>query len=289
MILITGATGHLGSAVVNGLLGRLPASRISALVRDESKAFGFEERGVTIRVGDYDDAASLDRAMRGVEKVLLIAGTDEERRVEQHANVLDAAKKSGVRCIAYTSRSLKDRDTLANDLMQGHFRTEDLIRESGLSYIIFRDALYMDTIPLFVGGERVFETGINLPVGRGRTAFALRAEMGEAIANALTDPGNGGRTYSLTGSEAYSFGDVAEALSELSGADVRYTPAEPTTFQTQLKGRGVPDAQVQKTIAFLTDIKNGQEEEVSPDLEKLIGREPASLKEGLATLFKLRR
>ncbi|SOD90603.1 SDR family oxidoreductase [Spirosoma fluviale] len=286
MILVTGATGQLGSATIDFLLKKLPSSQIAALVRDKSKAASLTASGVTIRVGSYDDTASLDRAMKGVEKVLLIAGTDEDKRVQQHTNVVDAAKRAGVPFIAYTSRTLKDRSTMANQLMEGHFRTEDYIRTSGLTYALFRNVLYMDAIPQFVG-PNVFDGGIHLPAGQGKVPFALRAEMGEAMANALAANDSGSRIYQLTGSEAYSFADVAAALTDLSGKTVQYAPAEPSVFEAQLAGRGVPAVVVQRVIGFLTDIKNGQEDEVSPDLENLLGRKPTSLREGLKTLYKL--
>ncbi len=287
MILVTGATGQLGTAVVKNLLEKTSANRIAAFVRDESKASALKEKGVDIRVGSYDDTASLDKAMHGIEKVLLIAGTDEDNRLQQHQNVVDAAKKAGVQCIAYTSRTLKDRNTIANKLMVGHFQTEDYIKASGLNYALFRNVLYMDTLPQFVGGEKVFETGIHLPTDRGRVPFALRSEMGEAIAHALLESGCGKRIYKLTGSESYSFDDVAATLSDLSGKEVHYTPAEKSAYSAQMKERGVPETMVTRVVGFLTDIKNGQEEEVSPDLENLLGRKPASLKEGLKVLFNL--
>lgn len=286
MILITGATGKLGTAVVKNLLKKTSANQIAALVRDESKASALKEEGVDIRIGNYDDPASLDQAMQEIEKVLLIAGTDEDNRLRQHQNVVDAAKRVGVQCVAYTSRALKDRNTLANKLMEGHFQTEDYIKECGLNYVIFRNVLYMDTIPQFVG-ERVFDTGINLPTGQGGASFALRSEMGEAIANALLESGCDRKTYQLTGSESYSFEDVAATLSALSGKDVGYTPAEKSVFEVQMKERGVPEMMVQRVVGFLTDIKNGQEEEVSSDMENLLRRSPASLEEGLKVLFNL--
>jgi NAD(P)H dehydrogenase (quinone) len=184
MILVTGATGHLGTAVIQTLLEKTSANQIAALVRDESKASALKEKGVDIRVGSYDDPASLDKAMQGIETVLLIAGTDEGTRLRQHRNIVDAAKKAGVQCIAYTSRSLKDRNTLVNKLMEGHFQTEDCIEASGLNYVLFCNVLYMDAIPQFVG-ERVLDTGIYFPTGQGRVPFALRSEMGEAIAHVL--------------------------------------------------------------------------------------------------------
>jgi NAD(P)H dehydrogenase (quinone) len=285
MILVTGATGKLGTAVIHQLLKKTSPNKIAALVRDESKASAFKEKGVDIRVGNYDDIASLDKAMQGIEKVLLIAGT-EDNRDRQHQNVINAAKKAGVGCVAYTSRTLKDRSTMVNELMKGHFETEDDLKASGLGYAIFRNVLYMDTLPGFVG-EKVFETGVHLPAGQGKVAYALRSEMGEAIANWLVEGNCENKTYSLTGSEAYSFDDVASTLSTLSGKEVTYTPVEAATFGEQMKKRGTPDLIVERVIGFLTDIKNGQEDEVSPELEQLLGRKPASLQEGLKVLFKL--
>jgi NAD(P)H dehydrogenase (quinone) len=287
MILVTGATGQLGTAVITNLLKKTSANEIAALVRDETKASALRELGVDIRVGSYDDTVSLDKAMQGIEKVLLIAGTDEDNRLRQHQNFVDAAKKAGVQCIAYTSRALKDRNTLANKLMEGHFQTEDYIKECGLEYILFRNILYMDTIPQFVGGGKVFDMGINLPTGQGRVPFALRSEMGEAIAHALLESGGDNPIYTLTGSESYSFDDVAATLTDLSDKKVSYTPAEKSVFAAQMKDRGTPELMVQRVVGFLTDIKNGQEADVSPDLENLLGRKPVSLKQGLKVLFNL--
>ena len=284
MILVTGATGQLGTAVVKNLLEKTSANQVAAFVRNESKASAWRDKGVDIRVGNYDDTDSLDKAMQGIEKVLLIAGTDEEKGLRQHQNVVGAAKKTGVKYIVYTSRNLKVPLALANKLMVRHFQTEDCIKASGLNYVLFRNALYMDTIPLFVG-EKVFDMGINLPTGDGRVSFALRSEIGEAIANALLESSSDNRIYQLTGSESYSFNDVAATLTDLSGKEVGYTPAEKLVFEAQMKERGTLETVVQKIVGFLTDIKNGQEEEVSPDMENLLGRKPASLKEGLKVLF----
>ncbi len=286
MILVTGATGQLGTVVITNLLKKTLAERIATLVRDENKASALKEKGVDIRVGNYDDLDSLDNAMQGIEKVLLIAGTDEENRLRQHQNIVDAAKKAGVQSIAYTSRNLQDPNTLTNKLMKGHFQTEDCIKASGLDYILFRNVLYMDTIPQFVGAK-VFDTGINLPTDRGRVPFALRSEMGEAIANVLLESDRSNCIYKLTGSVSYSFEDVAATLTDLSGKAVAYTPAEKSVFEAQMRELGTPETVVQKIGGFLTDIKNGQEAEIGPDLENLLGRKPASLRAGLKVLFNL--
>lgn len=285
-MLVTGATGQLGRSVVQTLLKKTSADLIAVFVRDENKAADLKERGVSVRVGDYDDVASLDRAMQGIDRVLLIAGTDEAKRVRQHRNVIDAAKKVGVSCLAYTSRTLKDRTTLVNKLMEGHFQTEDDIKASGLGYAIFRNVLYMDTVPFYVG-EQGLEKGFALPTGQGRVAYALRSEMGEAIANWLLTGSCENRIYKLTGSEAYSFDDVARALTDLTEKRVDYTPIEDSVFEAQMRERGLPEMMIPRFLGFQTDIKNGQEDEVSPELEQLLGRKPTSLHDGLKVLFKL--
>ena len=286
MILVTGATGQLGSIIIKNLLKKVSANEIAGLARDENKASSLKEQGVDIRIGNYDDTDSLEKAMQGIKKVLLIAGTDENKRVQQHQNVVDAAKKAGVQCIAYTSRNLKDRDTLVNKLMLGHFQTEDYIISSGLNYTLFRNVLYMDAIPQFVG-EHVLNTGISLPTDEGKLPFALRSEMGEGISNALLTSDCNNRIYTFTGSVSYSFGDVATVLTKLSGKDVKYTPVEKLAFEAQLKEHGVPDLIAQRVVGFMIDIKNGQEDEISSDLEQMLGRKPATLEEGLKVLFKL--
>lgn len=285
MILVTGATGQLGFAVIDFLLRKLPASQIAGLVRDENKAAALKAKGVGLRLGSYDDRASLDRAMQGVNKVLLIAGTDEANRVQQHRNVLEAAKKAGVPWLGYTSRTLKDRATMANKLMEGHFQTEEDVKASGLAYSLFRNVLYLDTLPQFLG-PNVLETGVYLPAGTGKVAFALRREMGEAIANVLAAAAPARPVYELTGSAAYSFADVAAALAAISGHAVRYTDAQVPAFVQGLEARGLPAVAVGRIVGFMTDIKNGQEDAISPDLAQLLGRAPATLRAGLQEFYQ---
>ena len=286
MILVTGATGQLGKAVIEQLLQKTSADQIAALVRDENKAASLLEKGVEVRTGHYDDTNSLDRAMQGIKKVLLISGGDADNGLQQHQHVVDAAKKANVACIAYSSRSMQDPSSLANDLMTRHFETEDYIKASGLNYVLFRNILYMDTLPVFLGPS-VLDSGIFLPAGQGRVAFALRAEMGEAMANVLAEAPCENHVYDFTGAQAYSFGDVASTLTELSGKTVTYTPVDASAFQSQMKQRGIPEGMIQRIVNFMTDIKNGQEAGVSTDLERILGRKPTSLRDGLKSLFLL--
>lgn len=284
MILVTGATGKIGSAVIAQLLQKLPASQIAALVRNPEKAAQLAAAGVSVRVGDYDDTGALADAMRGVTKVLLVSGGDAENGLQQHRNVVDAAKGAGVTCIGYTSRAMKYPDILVNELMHRHFQTEDYIRESGLGYVLFRNTLYMDVLPLYVGKD-VFETGVQLP--EGQVAYALRSEMGEAIANVLASDDCGNRVYTFTGAATYSFEDVATTLTALSGKEVPYAIAGMDEFEARMRSRGVPEWFIPRMVGFLRDIAAGQESTVSSDLAEALGRRPASLEEGLKQLFDL--
>lgn len=284
--LITGATGHLGGAVLDSLLQKISANNISTLSRKQEMVAEMQNKGMNAFLGSYDDIASLEKAMYNIDMVLLISSTDEGNRIKQHENVVNTAKKMGVKCIAYTSRSLENKSTLENHLMLEHFKTEEYIINSSLKYIIFRNALYMDVLPLFVG-KQVFDKGIFQPAGNGKVAFALRKEMGEAIANVLSEENCNNSIYHFTGTEAYSFNDVGDTLTELSGKDVKYTPLNIPDFKDKMKDTGLPEQMVQKIINFNTDIKNGQESYVSNDLENKLGRKPATLQEGLKLLFKL--
>jgi NAD(P)H dehydrogenase (quinone) len=286
-ILITGATGHLGAAVVDQLVKRSEINDIVALARDENKANSLKEKGIEIRLGTFDNPEALERAMTGIEKVLLISTTDPNR-YQQHKNVVDAAKKAGVKFIAYTGASIKDLDsTAAKSHLVSHFQTEDYIKQSGLTYVFFRNNIYADMLPVYVGNN-VFESGIYLPAGDGKLPFALRREMGEAIANVIVQSDeHQNKTFNITNNELYSFDDVAKILSALSGKTVSYKSADPNKFTEALKDKNVPEHVIEILTAFVTDFKNHQYETVTDDLEKLLGRKPATLKEALKELLKL--
>ncbi|WP_437597495.1 SDR family oxidoreductase [Sorangium sp. So ce590] len=287
MILVTGATGQLGSAVVHRLLERTAGADIAALARDERKAAGLVARGVSVRVGAYDDAAALDRAMAGVDRVLLIAGNAPQHRVQQHQNVIDAARRAGVALFGFASRSLRDVHASENALMRDYFETEDRIRRSGLPHVLFRNALYLDTVPLYVGGARVFETGIRLPAGDGRVAYALRREMGEALANAMLDHEGADRTYVVAAPRSYTFDDVAAALTEVSRRTVDYTRISDETYVADAIRAGVPEHLARRYLGFYSDIRGDQLDETSSDLETLLRRTPTTLPEGLREVFGL--
>jgi NAD(P)H dehydrogenase (quinone) len=287
MILITGATGQLGHAVTRRLLERVDPTEVAVLARDPAKAAGLRDRGVSVRIGEYGDVDALARAIEGADRVLLIASNEPQHRMGQHRNVIDAAQHAGVELFGFTSRALTDVEASRNALMRDYFQTEELIRHSGLPSLLFRDALYLDTIPNYVGGARVFETGIQVPAGGGAVAYALRREMGEAQANAMLDHSGGPVTYVLAGARAHSFADVARALSEVAGVEIPYTDVGDDKYMAEAVARGLPEPVVHRTLGFFADIRDGQLNQTSADLATLLGRAPASLSDGLREVFDL--
>lgn len=286
-ILVTGASGQMGAVVIETLLKKMSAHQIHAITRKEEKRLELQSKGLIAFIGDYGDVASLEKAMDGVDTVLLISSGDQGDRMQEHKNVINTAKKMGVTNIAYTSRSLKDKTTLTNKLMDEHFATEDYIKESGLKYIIFQNALYMEVLPYYVG-KTVFEGGgFSQVAGDGKVAFTLRKDQSEAMANVLLNEAFNNQTYRFTSSAAYSFSDVANTLSELSGKEIKYTAVEIPEYKEQMKKQGLPEIMVDKIVNFNVDIKNDQESTVTNELEIKLGRKPTTLKEGLKMLFNL--
>ena len=283
-ILVTGATGQMGSTVITTLLKKIIPQQINVISRKEEKLVELKSKGMNTFIGSYEDVASLEKAMTGVDTVLLISGGDQGDRMKEHKNVVDAAKKAGIKNIAYTSRALKDRTTLKNKLMQDHFDTEDYIKQSGMNYTIFQNGLYMEFLQFFVNKDHI-EKGIFLPTGDGKVAFTLRADQAEAMANVLLNENFENKTYQFTNNETYSFFDVADILSELLKKEIKYTPIELSIFEENMKQRGLPTTVITKMGGFLMDIKNNQETVVTDDLKNKLGRKPASLKEGLKVLF----
>lgn len=287
MILITGATGHLGGAAAEQLLKYISTSKFAILARDEKKSRHFSERGFNVRLGDFDDQTSLESALKGISKLFLIP-TIVPHRLEQNKRVMDQALEQGVKHIIYAGISHKNIEASEVEGLDDHFKTEDYIRNSGLTYTFLRNNLYMDVLP-FYAGPNVFENGFYLPAGNGKVPFALRREMGEAAANVLAQEGHENKTYEIAGSELYSYSDVANTLSKLTGRQVGYNAADPEAFRRQLMAAGVDDFIVFVMTGFNLDIRNGQFETVTHDLKKLLGREPVGLEQGIVEVFGIKK
>lgn len=287
MILVTGATGHFGKAAISSLLSKnVPAHTIAALVRDEQKATDLKEKGIIIRKGDYDDYASLVAAFTGVDKLLLVSASDIASRSTQQANAVKAAKEAGVKYILYTSFERKN-ETASSPIAfvaKAHIETEQNIKDSGIAYTFFRNNLYTDFVPVFIG-EKVLETGLFWPAGDGRGAFATREDMAAAAANVLTSEGHEGREYSIANTETISFAEVAAVLSGIAGKTISYTSPTQEAYKAALSAAGVPEMYVNMFAAFAEAIKQGEFESGHSDLEKLLGRKPQSTADFLKSVY----
>ena len=288
-ILITGATGGLGRAVVENLLRTVSADQVSVLVRDPAKAADLQAQGVTIKQGDYTDYASLTQAFAGIDKLFLVSGNDVLNRVPQHTNVIKAAVQAGVKHLVYTSfqRKTEDGSSAVAFVAEAHLATEQLLKESGLTYTILKNALYLDILPLFMGPQ-VLETGtIYLPAGNGRGSYASRADMGAAGAAALTGTGHENKTYEIAANTTYSFEDIARILSDLSGKPIRYVSPTAEEFGTQLAQAGVPAEGIQMAATFSVAIAQGEFDFPDPTLATLLGRTPESATDFLKAAYNL--
>ncbi|PXW27495.1 SDR family oxidoreductase [Paraburkholderia caballeronis] len=276
-ILVTGATGGLGSQVVEFLLDRVPARDIVALARDPARLPSFAARGVEIRTGDYLDPASLERAFAGVDKLLLVSARAFTDAFTQHANVVEAAKRVGVRHLHYVSLQKAEGSTFEIPAVtQWERETEALLQTSGLDVTILRNTMYFDTLPF---GKSVTEAGIRVPAGRGRGAFASRRDLAEGAAAALCGDGHEGKRYTLGGSEAVDMADIAAAMSEAGGQAIDYREVPVAEFIEARIEEGFPEPVAEFAAAWFQAIAAGEFSEVTGDLERLIGRPPQSARD----------
>jgi NAD(P)H dehydrogenase (quinone) len=277
-IVVTGATGHLGRLVVEALLARgVPAQDIVATGRRVETLADLAERGVVVRRADYADLTSLRAAFDGAEKLLLVSGSEVGQRVEQHGNVIAAAKEAGVRLIAYTSIAHADTSTLL--LAREHRATEEALAASGVPYVLLRNSWYLESytaqLPTYL------EHGIVGAAGTGRVSAATRADYAEAAAAVLATEGHEGAVYELGGS-AFTMAELAAAVSEATGRTVTYTDVPVEQYQQILVGAGVPEAAAAVYADGNRGLAEGELFVEGGDLEKLIGRAPTPPAEALA-------
>ncbi|MBI3221300.1 MAG: SDR family oxidoreductase [Bacteroidetes bacterium] len=289
MILVTGATGHFGTAAIHFLLEKgVKANQITALVRSEKAANEWRKKGVHIAIGDYDNYPSLVTAFKGVEKLLFVSGSDIGKRLAQHENVVKAAKEAGVKQIVYTSFQRRN-ETETSPLWivaQSHLQTEKWIKESGITYTILKNNLYMDFVPAFVG-ENVLQSGVvYLPAQNGRVSAVLRVELAEATANILVGGNHENKVYEFTNTESFSYQEIASFISDRTGKTVHYVSPSPAEYEQTLAKYGVPPDAIGVFTSFAVAQAQGELDVVSNDLQNILGRTPTSIGAFLNTVYK---
>lgn len=272
MILVTGANGHLGSATIDYLLERNTDEDIVGLVRSKEKGKELKEKGVEIRIGDYNNYDTIEKALQGINTLLLISSSTVEGRVEQHKNVVDAAIREDIDQFFYTS--IVQADKLLSPLSRSHYETEKLIQDSGIPYTIFRNTFYTDFLPMY--WENALASGEwYYPSDGQQLNFALRDEMGEALANALADPADHqNETYEITSADSYTLSDIADVLQEETTKEITYHDISVEDFEEQLREAELPNDIINLSVSVAKTFVNGGLDFASDSLENLLGRKP---------------
>ena len=219
MIVVTGATGKLGQFVVEGLLKKVPANQVAVAVRDPDKAKAWAARGVQVRRADYSQPESLDGVFSKGDTVLLISANEVGKRFPQHSAVISAAKKAGVKLLAYTS--ILRADTTGMALAGEHKATEQALRDSGLPFVFLRNGWYLENYTEQLAPALQYGV-VQGSAKEGRVAAASRQDYADAAVAVLTGTGHEGQVYELAGDTAFTLKEYAAEVSRQSGKPVAY-------------------------------------------------------------------
>ncbi|MEV2233939.1 NAD(P)H-binding protein [Streptomyces phaeochromogenes] len=281
-IVVTGATGHLGRFVIEGLLEKVPADRITAVVRSEEKAADFAARGVKLAIADYNAPETFDGVFSAGDKVLLISGNEFDKgRVGQHKVVLDAAKAAGVALLAYTSALGSLSAALADD----HRDTEAAILESGVTYAFLRNGWYNENYTENLAPVLEYNAVVQA-AGEGKVSSASRADYAAAAVAVLTGEGHENKTYELGGDTAWGFAEYAAEVAEASGKEIAYNSVPVEAYKGILTGAGLPEPLAAILAGVDASIEKGELVVATGDLSRLTGRPTTPIAESIATALK---
>ncbi|NYH78750.1 uncharacterized protein YbjT (DUF2867 family) [Actinopolyspora biskrensis] len=280
MIVVTGATGGLGGATVEHLLKRVPADRIGVSVRDVAKARSFADRGVRVRQGSYQDPAALRDSFEGADQVLLVSGNDPTAdMVGLHRNAIEAAVTAGARRILYTSQhaSIPGNPYPPSEV---HIATEAILAESGVAWTALRNGAY-GTLEQVLGPWQ--QTAAIAQPEDGPVPYTDRAEVAEATAVILAGDRSFDGPITLTSPTAVTFEDVAKIASDLTGRTIKRVVLDDEQWVADQIAIGVPEQMARLVLTFYQASRAGYFAEASPLLTELLGREPSSVADRLAS------
>jgi NAD(P)H dehydrogenase (quinone) len=279
-IAITGATGQLGRLVIEKLKAHVPADQIVALVRTPAKA---ADLGVEARAADYAQPETLATALAGVDKLLLISSSEVGQRATQHRNVIEAAKKAGVKHIVYTSVLHADNSPLS--LAEEHRATEADLKASGVAYTLLRNGWYTENYTGSVHGAVAGGAFIG-SAKEGRISSATRADFADAAVAVLTGAGHENQTYELAGDESYTLAELAAEISRQTGKDIPYRDLPVADYAAALAGFGIPEGFAHGLASWDANAAEGALFDDSRQLSKLIGRPTTPLATAVAAALK---
>lgn len=275
-IAITGANGQLGRLIIQGLLQRVAATDIAALVRTPAKA---TDLGVEVREADYNRPETLDQALHGIDTLMFISGSEVGQRLQQHENIIHAAKKANIKRVIYTSLLHADRSTLS--LAAEHVATEALLKAADFDLTLLRNGWYTENYTASVASALAHGALIG-SAGHGQIASAARADYADAAVKVLSSDGHTGKTYELAGDTAYTLSELAAEISEQTGREIPYQDLSATDFANALSQAGLVAPWPQALASFDVEAAKGALFDDTQTLSKLIGRQTTSLKASVA-------
>jgi NAD(P)H dehydrogenase (quinone) len=277
MIIVTGATGRLGRAVVDRLADRVPADQLGVSVREPEKAADLADRGIRVRRGDFGDPDSLATAFEGATQVLIVSGPADPA---PHHLAIDTAKTAGAERILYTSHQAANLDSLFI-ATRGHAATEQDLVNSGAPFTALRNGFYAST-PVFML-RSALQTGELILPEDGPFSWTAHRDLADAAVIALTEPGRlGGITPALTGQELFDYADIAALASDLVGRKITRVTVPDEEWRQAALGRGMPEFLADLTLGIFAAARRGEFAVVDPTLPALLGRPATTLREVLA-------
>lgn len=282
--LVTGATGKLGSQVMQSLLKKMPADQLAVSVRNPDKANDLKEAGVDVRRGDFDEPKSLDEAFAGVDRLLIISTDgDNDTRIRQHINAVEAAARAGVSFIAYTSIGHAESSTMF--LAPPHRAAENAIIETGISYAFLRNNWYLENEVPGIQGAMNGAPWVTA-AGNGRVGWALQLDYAEAAAAALAGEGEQQSVYELSG-RPYTQDELVDVLGEVLGKEIPVQHVDDDEYAEIMKEAGMPEAVVPMLVSIQQGIRSGSLDIESDDFEKLLGRPATPVHDALEHLVRM--
>lgn len=279
-IAITGATGQLGHIIISKLIEKLGATQLVALVRNTAKA---ADLGVEARTFDYNKPETLVPALQNIDKLILVSGSEVGQRAQQHANVIEAAKKAGVKHIIYTS--LLHADTSSLSLAAEHVFTENSIKSAGIPYTILRNSWYNENYYGSITGA-VAGGALIGSAGDGKITSAARKDYADAAVKVLTTENQEGKTYELAGDVFYTLTDLAAEISKQTGKDIPYKNLPASDYVEILKSFGIPEGMAQAIAGWDVSTSKNDLFDDGKQLSQLIGHATTPLSEMVAEALK---
>jgi uncharacterized protein YbjT (DUF2867 family) len=268
-ILVTGATGNVGSRLVRGLVAA--GHKVRAFTRSGEKAKF--DGDVEIVEGDFDDKESIRRALQGMSKMFLLSPAID---LERHdANAIDAAKEAGVQLVV--KQSVMGAPTKATHIPRWHRAGEERLEASGIPYVFLRPSSFMSNTLGWVGSVKGSGTIYN-PLGAAALPVVHPDDIADVAAAALTQPGHANRAYEVTGPEAMTAEQQVAILSDVLGRPLKVEPLSDQAMQEGMLKGGTPPAYVEARAGLVQFLRGLGRVEPSPTVQNVTGKPPRTFK-----------